>query len=51
MPVMGIAIGVAFVAFQLIAAEEPQRVKLVDASGPEEHVTKLRLQSMEDLLQ
>ena len=38
------------IAFRLIAAEEPDRVKLVDASGSEEEVTQLLLRSMEDLL-
>ena len=38
------------IAFQLIAAEEPDRVKLVDASGTEEQVTNILLRSLGDLL-
>jgi dTMP kinase len=38
------------VAFQLIAAEEPERVKLVDASGSTDDVTSLLLRSLQDLL-
>jgi len=37
-------------AFRLIAAEEPQRVKLIDASGTTEEVTKRLLETLEDLL-
>lgn len=37
-------------AFQIIAAEEPQRVRLVDASGSHEQVTKRLLEEIEDLL-
>jgi dTMP kinase len=37
-------------AFQIIAAEEPQRVRLVDASGLPEQVTKRLLEEIEDLL-
>ena len=37
-------------AFQIIAAEEPQRVRLVDASGSHERVTKRLLEEIEDLL-
>ena len=37
-------------AFRLIAAEEPQRVKLVDASGTAAEVTERLLDALEDLL-
>ena len=37
-------------AFHLIAAEEPERVKLVDASGSPEEVTRRLLDAIEDLL-
>ncbi|HWJ39430.1 MAG TPA: dTMP kinase [Sphingomicrobium sp.] len=37
-------------AFRLIAAEEPHRVRLVDASGAPEDVTERLLKSIEDLL-
>ncbi|MBV9526916.1 dTMP kinase [Sphingomonas sp.] len=37
-------------AFRLIAAEEPDRVRLVDASGPKEAVTKRLLDVLSDLL-
>ena len=37
-------------AFRLIAAEEPERVKLVDASGTAEDVTERLLASLTDLL-
>ncbi len=37
-------------AFRLIAAEEPERVKLVDASGSPEDVTRRLLDAIEDLL-
>ena len=37
-------------AFRLIAAEEPERVKLVDASGTAEEVTERLLASLTDLL-
>jgi len=37
-------------AFRIIAAEEPERVKLVDASGTAEEVTDRLLQAIEDLL-
>lgn len=37
-------------AFHIIAAEEPERVKLVDASGPPEQVTQRLLHAVEDLL-
>ena len=37
-------------AFQMIAAEEPERVKLVDASGPEADVTQRLLGAIADLL-
>jgi dTMP kinase len=38
------------VAFRLIAAEEPERVRLIDASGSESEVTKRLLAAIEDLL-
>jgi dTMP kinase len=37
-------------AFRIIAAEEPERVKLIDASGTAEEVTDRLLQAIEDLL-
>jgi dTMP kinase len=37
-------------AFQLIAAEEPERVKLVDASGSQDQVTQRLLDAIQDLL-
>ena len=37
-------------AFHIIAAEEPERVKLVDASGPAEQVTQRLLDAVQDLL-
>jgi dTMP kinase len=37
-------------AFQLIAAEEPERVRLIDASGTAEDVTRRLVDSIEDLL-
>jgi len=37
-------------AFRLIAAEEPDRVRLVDASGPPEQVTERLIQALQDLL-
>ena len=37
-------------AFHIIAAEEPQRVKLIDASGTPEHVTERLVEALEDLL-
>jgi dTMP kinase len=37
-------------AFRLIAAEEPERVKLIDASGPPEAVTQRLLDAIQDLL-
>ena len=37
-------------AFHIIAAEEPDRVKLVDASGSAEQVTQRLLDSIKDLL-
>ena len=37
-------------AFQIIAAEEPERVKLVDASGPPERVTQRLFDAIADLL-
>ncbi len=37
-------------AFHIIAAEEPERVKLVDASGPPEQVTQRLLDAVQDLL-
>ena len=39
-----------FIAFQLIRADEPERVKLVDASGTPEDVTKILLRGLADLL-
>jgi dTMP kinase len=37
-------------AFHIIAAEEPERVRLVDASGAPEQVTERLLKAIEDLL-
>ena len=37
-------------AFRLIAAEEPERVKLIDASGSSEDVTHRLLDAIQDLL-
>lgn len=37
-------------AFRLIAAEEPERVRIVDASGEPEEVTKRLLDAIRDLL-
>jgi dTMP kinase len=37
-------------AFRLIAAEEPERVRLIDASGTPEEVTERLLAAVEDLL-
>ncbi|HEX3421998.1 MAG TPA: dTMP kinase [Sphingomicrobium sp.] len=37
-------------AFRIIAAEEPERVHLVDASGSKEDVTRRLLEAIEDLL-
>jgi dTMP kinase len=37
-------------AFHLIAAEEPERVRLVDASGMPEQVTERLLDALEDLM-
>lgn len=37
-------------AFRTLAAEEPQRVRIVDASGPETEVTQRLLDSIADLL-
>ena len=37
-------------AFRLIAAEEPGRVKLIDASGTPEEVTQRLLDAIADLL-
>jgi dTMP kinase len=37
-------------AFRLIAAEEPERVKLVDASGAPDEVTKRLIDAVQDLL-
>jgi dTMP kinase len=37
-------------AFRLVAAEEPERVRLIDASGSPEQVTKRLLAAIEDLL-
>lgn len=39
-----------FLAFQLLAADEPDRVKLVDGSGEIEEVTQTLLKAIEDLL-
>jgi dTMP kinase len=37
-------------AFRLIAAEEPQRVRLIDASGSSQEVTNRLLEAIQDLL-
>jgi dTMP kinase len=37
-------------AFRIIAAEEPERVKLIEASGPPEEVTQRLLDAIADLL-
>jgi dTMP kinase len=37
-------------AFHIIASEEPERVKLIDASGPAEEVTRRLLAAIADLL-
>lgn len=37
-------------AFRIIAAEEPQRVRLVEASGSPDEVTERLLENLEDLL-
>ena len=37
-------------AFRLIAAEEPERVRLIDASGTPEEVTQRLLDAIVDLL-
>ena len=37
-------------AFRLITAEEPDRVRIIDASGTAEEVTKRLLEALEDLL-
>ena len=37
-------------AFRLIAAEEPERLRIIDASGPAEDVTRRLLDSIADLL-
>lgn len=37
-------------AFRIIAAEEPERVKLIDASGAPEEVTRRLLDAIQDLL-
>jgi dTMP kinase len=37
-------------AFQIIAAEEPERVKLIDASGAPEHATERLMNALADLL-
>jgi dTMP kinase len=37
-------------AFHIVAAEEPERVQLVDASGAAEEVTERLLEAIEDLL-
>jgi len=37
-------------AFRTIAAEEPERVRLIDASGSEEEVTRRLLDAIQDLL-
>jgi len=36
--------------FRLVAAEEPERVRLVDASGPQDEVTRRLLDAIADLL-
>lgn len=38
-------------AFRTIAAEEPRRVRLIDASGGEDDVTQRLIHALEDLLQ
>lgn len=38
-------------AFRMIAAEEPERVRLIDASGSQEEVTERLLGAISDLLQ
>ena len=38
-------------AFRMIAAEEPERVSLVDASGPKDEVTQRLIGAISDLLQ
>ena len=37
-------------AFHIIAAEEPERVKLIDASGTPEQVTERLVHALKDLL-
>jgi dTMP kinase len=37
-------------AFHIIATEEPQRVRLIDASGPPDEVTQRLIDALEDLL-
>jgi len=37
-------------AFRIIAAEEPERVKLIDASGAREEVTRRLFDAVADLL-
>jgi dTMP kinase len=37
-------------AFRILAAEEPERVQLVDASGPPEQVTARLIDRLKDLL-
>lgn len=37
-------------AFMAIAADEPERVRLIDASGPQSQVTRRLLAALEDLL-
>ena len=37
-------------AFRLIAAEEPERVRIIDASGTPEEVTRRLLAAIQDLL-
>lgn len=36
-------------AFRLVAAEEPERVRIIDASGPPDEVTQRLLDSIQDL--
>jgi len=36
--------------FRLVAAEEPERVRLIDASGPQDQVTRRLLDAIADLL-
>ena len=38
-------------AFHIIAAEEPERVRLVDASGTPQQVTERLIGALKDLLQ